>query len=491
MNNRMQRWLMAVGLAGLLGNGAATVAQSAQDVTVRAYRFYRAEGNKTLVTAFVEVPYSLLDVDRSATNPDSAGVRYGVLVTILDDKGKALTDASWPGRARAELKQAGASAVEMLEFPVTNGTFKVAVQVTDSVSGKQYSGSTDVVAWNSTPKASDLLLSPRMRSCDSSCKVQPGERRWGNTVVTAATRLRLTPVRTQAFYLLEAYSETGDSGTMSVRVADSTGRVLVNSKPQAVRVAAGGSVLKGALDLAGLPEGTYTLTVKLAIGPRVDEVSDQLVMADFEKTMDQERNRLAALRETDEGYFGLMNSSQLDEAEAPLTYLVSSQELAVWKTDLTLEAKQRFMVQFWARRDPTAGTPRNEARENFYREIESVNQLYKETGRSTRPGWKTDRGRIRIRNGAPGEVLDRRSSLGKAPPYEVWRFTSGKERYYVFADRTGFGNYELVGTNDLREPSRPGWQEMMGPQAMQDVGRFLNIDFFRGDNQAAGTSTNQ
>ena len=147
---------MAVGLVGLLGNGAATRAQSAQDVTVRAYRFYRAEGNKTLVTAFVEVPYSLLEVERAGTSP--GGLRYGVLVTILDDKGKALTDASWPGRARAELKEAGAAAVEMLDFPVTNGTFKIAVDVTDSVSGRHYTGSTDVVAWNSTPKTSDLLL---------------------------------------------------------------------------------------------------------------------------------------------------------------------------------------------------------------------------------------------------------------------------------------------------------------------------------------------
>lgn len=479
---------MAVGFAGLLGlDGGAMVAQTAQDITVRAYRYYRANGNQTLVTAFVEVPYRLLEVERS-TNPDSAGVRYGVLVTILDDKGKALTDASWAGRARAELKQAGAAAVEMLDFPVTAGTFKIAVDVTDSVSGKHYTGSTDVVAWSSTPKTSDLLLSPSMRTVQAGDTApRPGERRWGSTLVTAATKLRLTPVRTQAFYLLEAYSEQGDSGTMSVRVTDTTGRALLNSKPQAVRVAAGGSVLKGALDLAGLPQGTYTMTVKLALSQRTDEVADQLVMADFSETMDKERDRLAALRETDEGYFGLMNDAQLDEAQAPLVYLVTPDALAVWKTDLSLEAKQRFLTQFWARRDPTPGTPQNEARENFYREIEEVNRLYKETGRSTRPGWRTDRGRVRIRNGAPGDVLDRRTSLGKARPYEVWRYTAGKERYYIFADRSGFGNYELVATNDLREQGRAGWAEMMGDAALQDISRFLNIDFFRSDLQGAGT----
>lgn len=484
----MQRWVMAIGLAGLLGMDGAALAQSAQDVTVRAYRFYRAEGNKTLVTAFVEVPYSLLEVA-----PDSAVLKYGVLVTILDDKGTRLTDASWPGRARGELKLAGAAAVEMLDFPVTTGTFKIAVDVTDSVSGKHYTGSTDVTGWNTTPKTSDLLLSPNMRPMPAgdTTKPRPGERPWGNTMVTAATRLRLTPVRSRAFYLLEAYSETGDSGAMSVRVTDSTGRVLVTSKPQPVRVAAGGSVLKGQLDLAGLPQGSYTLTVKLATSQRTDEISDQLVMANFEETMGKERDRLAALRETDEGYFSLMNASQLDDAEAPLTYLVGPEVLSVWKTDLSLEAKQRFLTQFWTRRDPTPSTARNEGREAFYREIDNVNQVYKETGRSTRPGWKTDRGRVRIRNGTPGEVLDRRTSLGKAPPYEVWRFTSGKERYYIFADRTGFGNYELVATNDLRENGRAGWADMMGPQALQDISRFLNVDFFRGDAQGTNSDSKE
>ncbi|HWA16895.1 MAG TPA: GWxTD domain-containing protein, partial [Gemmatimonadales bacterium] len=384
----MRRWVMAIGLAGLIGMDGVAAAQAGQDVTVRAFRFYRAEGNKTLVTAFVEVPYSLLQL---STDND---LRYGVLVTIMDGSGTRLTDASWPGKARGELKLAGAASVEILDFPVTSGTFKIAVEVTDSVSGKHFTGSTDVVAWNATPRTSDLVLSPGMRSVEKGDTARPGERPWGNTMVTAATRLRLTPVRSRAFYLLEAYSENGDSGAMSVRVADSTGRVLVNSKPQPIKVAAGGSVLKGQLDLAGLPEGTYTLTVKVQTANRTDELSDKLVMANFEATMDKERERLAALRETDQGYFELMNETQLEEAQAPLYYIAPPEQLAVWKTDLTLDAKRRFLAGFWSRRDPTPSTARNEAREAFYREIEAVNQLYRESGRAARPGWKTDRGRV-------------------------------------------------------------------------------------------------
>ncbi len=483
----MRRWVLGAGLAVLLAmDGTTVVAQSQQSVSVRAFRFFRADTRKTLVTAFVEVPYALFTPTDSSANGD---LKYGVVVSIQDANGIRLTDASWPGKGKAFFGDSGAVAVEMLDFPLLPGNFKVTVEVTDSVSGKHFVGSTEVTAWSAAPHVSDLLLSPAMRlATGGDTMPNRGERRWGNTLVTATNRLRLTPVRSRAYYLLEAYSETGDSGTMTVSVSDSTGKSMVSSRPASVKVAPGGSVLKGVLDLAGLPEGVYSLTVKLALRSRTDELSDKLVMADFNETMKKEEGRLAALRETDQGYFGLMNDTELDEAEAPLVYLVNQSELSVWKTNPSTAAKQKFLTDFWARRDPTPGTARNEAREVFYREIDNVNQLYREGGRSARAGWKTDRGRIRIKNGTPTEILDRRTSLGKAPPYEVWRFSTGKERYYVFGDRTGFGNYELLATNDLRENGRTGWTELVGPQALQDIGRFLNIDFFRSENPSASGS---
>jgi GWxTD domain-containing protein len=266
-----------------------------------------------------------------------------------------------------------------------------------------------------------------------------------------------------------------------VQVSDTGGHPLVTTRPQPVKVAPGGSVLKGQLDLTGLPSGLYTLAVKLDLGGKTEERSDRLVMADFQESMQKEEQRLAVARVSDEGYFGTMNEDQLDEAQAPLSYVTSSDSLSIWKTGLSLAAKRQFMTRFWQQRDPTPGTERNEAREQFYGAIALSNQLYSERGRSGRIGWKTDRGRIRIRSGEPSETLDRRTSTGKAPPYEVWRYTRGKERYYVFADRTGFGAYQLVATNDLRETSRPDFNNLLGADALQDISRFLGIDLFRGD----------
>jgi GWxTD domain-containing protein len=223
--------------------------------------------------------------------------------------------------------------------------------------------------------------------------------------------------------------------------------------------------------------------VSLDLGGAKQSRSEAFVMGDFQEAMDREGQRLAIAKVTDEGYFGSMNDEQLDEAAAPLIYLTRADSLSVWKSGLTLSAKRQFLTKFWQQRDPTPGTDRNESRELFYQQIGIANREYGERGGrgGGRPGWRTDRGRIRIKYGEPSDVLDRRTSLGKAPPYTVWRFSRGKDLYYIFADRSGFGNYQLVKTNDLKENGLAGYADLLGGSALQDISRWLGIDLFQGD----------
>ena len=474
----MRRW-MAV--AGALVLAPAVVAgQSEQGVNIRAYRFYRAENRQTLVTAFVEVPYSILEAPAAGAGTD---LRYGVVVAIYDSSGTKLNDASWPGKLRSDLRAPGAMALETLDFALAPGRYRIEATVTDSVSGKKFTAGSDLVAWGDSPGASDLVLSPEMRlATGTDTMPRRGERRWGNTLVTSVTRLRLTAVRSKAFYLVEAYAPAADSGTMAVEVTDSSGKALVHSKPAIVRVAPGGSVLKGQLDLAGLPEGIYSLAVKLDIGGRKQERTDQFVMGDFQEAMAREGRRLQQAKVSDEGYFGTMNTDQLDEAAAPLIYLTRAESLSVWKSGLSLSAKRTFLTKFWQQRDPSPGTERNEAREGFYQQIDFANREYGERNNNRsggRLGWRTDRGRVRIKYGEPSEVLDRRSSLGEAPPYQVWRFTRSKELYFIFADRSGFGAYQLIATNDLKENGLADYQQLLGGTALQDISRWLGVDLFQ------------
>ena len=293
--------------------------------------------------------------------------------------------------------------------------------------------------------------------------------------MTGSVELLLTPLRSKAFYLLEAYTAVPDSGTLVMEVTDSTGKAIMTTKPSVTRLPAGGGMLTGSLDLAGLPAGTYRMKAQLTIGGRTVERVAPFVMADLAATVAKDVVRRQASRVTDEGYFADMSEEQLDEAQRPLSYIDEPGELAVYSKKLSLNAKRRFMVEFWRRRDPTPDTPRNERREEFYTAIEFANRTFREGGRGTQAGWRTDRGKVYAKYGVPDEVL-RRSQQGNAPPYEAWRYTKGKGRYFVFADRSGFGAYNLIATNELRETGMPQWQSIVGLDAVQDIGRFLGVD---------------
>jgi GWxTD domain-containing protein len=165
-----------------------------------------------------------------------------------------------------------------------------------------------------------------------------------------------------------------------------------------------------------------------------------------------------------------MTEGQLDSLYGPLIYLMASDEVGIYSS-LTLEGKRSFLRRFWLKRDPTSGTPRNEAQESFYSRIAEANRRYREGGSAAIPGWRTDRGRIFIKNGAPQEIMQR-PQAGNTLPYEVWKYSQGRLLKYVFMDLTQFGNYALIWTDDRREPSRPNWQSLLGPEAVQDVQRF-------------------
>jgi len=168
--------------------------------------------------------------------------------------------------------------------------------------------------------------------------------------------------------------------------------------------------------------------------------------------------------------FATLVEGQLDSLYAPLIYLMSENEQGIYPS-LTLDGKRSFLRTFWGRRDPTPGTPRNEEEERFYAGIAEANRRFREGGAAEIPGWRTDRGRIFLRYGPPEETL-RRPQAGSTAPYEVWKYTKTRARKFVFYDVTRFGNYALVWTDERREPSRPNWRELLGPEAVQDVERF-------------------
>src|SRR5437667_1329849 len=158
-----------------------------------------------------------------------------------------------------------------------------------------------------------------------------------------------------------------------------------------------------------------------------------------------------------------LNKAYKDWLEKDVAYIITDEERKAFKKLQTDDERERFIEEFWRRRDPDPDTDENEYREEYYERIAYANEHYA----SGIPGWKTDRGRIYIMWGKPDETeshpsggaYNRESYEGGGStstyPFERWFYRylpgvgSGVE--IEFVDPTGSGEYRIARNPDEKD----------------------------------------
>lgn len=436
-----------------------------RDVAIGAVRSYR--GDRTLINGFVRIPHELLNAVIMGAGGFAA---FRLDVGVVDARGAVLATDSWTRRVPwTAARSGGAASVEMLTFTVDSGAYEIRVAVKDSATGRQAAATLPVRGFASRPHASDLLLAPAIRRAAApDTAAGPGELRKGELLITAGPEVTLSPTRAQLFYYSEVYRDSAGEVPWALRVREAGGRPVVTTEVSAATIAAGGGVITGSIDLAGLPPGSYLVDLRFGTGADTLVQSAPFRMAGFE--VEQELAHQAQMTAALPDLFARLSEAELDTLFAPLFYLAKAGELTPY-SGLTLEGKGRFLREFWRQHDPTPGTPDNELQVGFYQRIGEANRRFREGGASQIPGWRTDRGRILILHGEPEEIM-RRPSTGPANPWEAWRYTRPRPVKYVFYDQTRLGNYALIYTDDRKERSFPNWERLVGPDAVLDIARF-------------------
>ena len=152
-----------------------------------------------------------------------------------------------------------------------------------------------------------------------------------------------------------------------------------------------------------------------------------------------------------------------DWLEKDVTYVITDEERKAFKKLATDDERERFIEEFWRRRDPDPDTDENEFKEEYYERIAYANEHFA----SGIPGWKSDRGRIWIMYGKPDErethpmggSYERPSYEGggntSTYPFETWFYRylpgvgSGVE--IEFVDPTGSGEYRIARNPDEKD----------------------------------------
>src|SRR5256714_6477572 len=152
-----------------------------------------------------------------------------------------------------------------------------------------------------------------------------------------------------------------------------------------------------------------------------------------------------------------------DWLDKDVAYIITDEERKAFRKLETDDERERFIEEFWRRRDPDPDTDENEYREEYYERIAYANEHFA----SGIPGWKTDRGRIYIMYGKPDEkeshpsggsyMRDPNEGGGQTTtyPFEKWFYRylpgvgSGIE--IEFVDPTGSGEYRIARNPDEKD----------------------------------------
>jgi GWxTD domain-containing protein len=135
-----------------------------------------------------------------------------------------------------------------------------------------------------------------------------------------------------------------------------------------------------------------------------------------------------------------MLTKRFGETMDILSLIASKEEIDAFKNAAEAE-RAEVWNQFWAKRDPTPGTERNEALDEYLRRVRHASENFAQSG----TGWRSDRGRVYIKYGEPDEI-----EVKADPYYEgdylIWRYYK-QNLTFVFYDRFGLGEYQLTNTN--------------------------------------------
>jgi GWxTD domain-containing protein len=133
--------------------------------------------------------------------------------------------------------------------------------------------------------------------------------------------------------------------------------------------------------------------------------------------------------------------------EEEARFLLSQRERASFLELESDDARDRFILTFWDRRDPTPGTSRNELRERHDARLDEADRLF--TVLETRPGRFTDRGRAYQLLGPPQSREDFSHAGDRLFPLELWHYAGRTEAflpesfYLIYFREDGQGDYRL------------------------------------------------
>jgi GWxTD domain-containing protein len=183
--------------------------------------------------------------------------------------------------------------------------------------------------------------------------------------------------------------------------------------------------------------GTYSDSVIFDVaGLRISEYPLSLALYSGEGKIDESHIPVQVSRPF------YLDDEKWSQKIAQLQYIASPTEMNILKNAVP-EDRDSLWSEFWRPLDPTPNTIYNEKEAEYFERIAYAERKF---GNGDR-GWRSDRAKIFIKYGPPDEIQSYPYEIDSFP-YEIWLYYRNNQRF-IFVDRHGFGQYDLVSPEGL------------------------------------------
>lgn len=153
-----------------------------------------------------------------------------------------------------------------------------------------------------------------------------------------------------------------------------------------------------------------------------------------------------------------LTAAEMDVEFQQAKYVAKGDEIKMYAQIQTESGKREFLADFWSKVEAGRLERPPIKRVEYLRRVTIANQTYKTFQKD---GWRTDRGRIFILYGEPDQVV-RASGDAASRPYQTWLYYGiEKGVEFVFVDRVGSGDYQMVHSTKRGEIQDEDWQRYL------------------------------
>ncbi len=416
------------------------------------------------VNTYLEIYYSIHQNELTKFNLPKKGFYVGAImrVQIVDSAKKSIVDQRFRIQSpyvklNSKLKNRNLIGVVGFDVPLGNYSLKVsATDLGDSSNKKTYTENLNIHPFfNDRISVSDVELCSRITQSNNKSSIF-----YKNTYeVIPNPSLIYSNKLPVLFYYAELYNLKEDHFTSNLvlvkRVFNSKNKLVFQQVKSVSRVA-NSIVDVGIVNLRKLPTDSYTMVISLNDTSKgIGSSSSQQFFYYNPNKMDTTGRQISRQAPYLSSEYGVMTESDCDLLFDESKYLASSKEISTYKKLKNLDAKRRFLYNFWKKRDPDPSTPQNEFKEKYMKRLQYVNENF---GTLNKPGYKTDRGRVYLIYG-PYDQIDRYPNEPNRKPYEIWYYNSIEGGViFVFGDIGGYSDYELLHSTKKGEFHDYSWQ---------------------------------